>query len=125
MKAWILTAVLAVALIGGAALAVATDDGDQSDGTVAVGIADAGDVLVALTDDAANPQAQPLLIDRSSGVPVFATSVAFALGNMNELTDSKTPTRRQSTHSGKPSVTDSYRTMVALGRLDRSHPLLC
>ncbi len=151
MKAWILTAVLAVALIGGAATAVAPD-GDHSDSTVAVGIADAGDVLVALTVDAAtaHQQAQHLLTDRSLEVPVCATSVAFALGNTNELIDSKTPTRgqpihagklgvtdsreichsgtperRQSTHRGKPRVTDSQRIMVAHGLHDRSHPLLC
>ena len=65
MKAWLLTAVLAVALIG-VAVAVAPDDGGTSDGTVAVGVADVGDVLVALTPDAITAQhelVQRLLIE--------------------------------------------------------------
>lgn len=52
MKLWILTAVLAVALIGGAAVAVAPGDGGTSDGIVAVDTLDIDSVFVALTIDA-------------------------------------------------------------------------
>lgn len=76
MKAWILTAVLVVSLIGGAALAVAPDGDTVSDGTVVVDVLDISDVLVAPTHDAAYQQAQHSLNNRSSGVPAFANVFA-------------------------------------------------
>ena len=52
MKLWILTAALAVVLMGGAVDAVALDDGGTSDGTVTVDTLDIDSAFVALTIDA-------------------------------------------------------------------------
>lgn len=131
MKLGILTAVLAVALMGGAAAAVAPDDGDASDGTVAVDMLDIDSAIVALTIDAdtAHQQAQHELVDRSSGVPVFANAIArvFANATLNEpVYDSK---RRLSQHSGKPLAygkpTNCERCHVRLALATHHFPLLC
>ena len=131
MKLWILTAVLAVALMGGAAVAVALDDGDTSDGTVAVDTLDIDSAIVALTIDAdtAHQQAQRKFVDRSSGVPVFANAIArvFANATLNEPVDDFKP--RLSQHSGKLYADDKYtnceRCHVRLALALHSYPLLC
>ena len=129
MKLWILTAVLAVALIGGVATAT-FDDGGTSDGTVAVDTLDIDSALVALTIDAdqAHQQKHPL-IDRSSGVPVFAGVITrvFANATLNEPVDDFK--RRLSQHSGK-TYADDKRTnttsfAVRLALAAHPYPLLC
>ena len=129
MKVWILTAVLAVALIGGAALAVASDGDADSDGTVVVDIdidIDIGDVLVAPTHDAvtAYQQAQHSLVDKASGVPVFVN--VFANATLNEHDDCK---HRRTKHTGKPMITGHRANCdvchVRLAVLPHAHPLRC
>ncbi len=127
MKLWILTAVLAVALVGGAAVAVAPDDGGTSDGTVAVDTLDIDSAFVALTIDAdtAHQQAEHSLVDRSSGVPVFASVIAriFANATPNEQVDDLEP--RLSQHSGKTYVGDKQQYDVRLALAPHPYPLLC
>lgn len=127
MKLWILTAALAVVLIGGAVDAVALDDGGTSDGTVAVDTLDIDSVLVALTIDAgtAHQQVEHLLVDRSSGVPVFAGVIAriFANATLNELVDDFKP--RLSQHSGKTYADDKPTHPVRLALAAHPYPLLC
>lgn len=131
MKLWILTAALAVVLMGGAVDAVALDDGGTSDGTVAVDTLDINSAFVALTIDAdtAHQQAQYELVDRSSGVPVFANAIArvFANATLKELVDDFKP--RLSQHLGKLYADDKYtnceRCRVRLALALHSYPLLC
>lgn len=122
MKLWILAAVLAVALVGGAAVAVAPDDGDTSDGTVAVDMLDTDSAFVVLIIDADTAhQAQYELVDRSSGVPVFANAT------LNEPADDFEP--RLSQHSGKSLACDKQTTCeqchVRLALAPHLYPLLC
>lgn len=129
MKLWILTTVLAVALVGGAAVAVAPDDGGTSDGTVAVDTLDIDSAFVALTIDADTAhRAQYELVDRSSEVP-FVSVIArvFANATLNEpVYDFK---QRLSQHSGKPIAVDNQhnceRRHVRLALALHSYPLLC
>ncbi len=130
MKLWILTAVLAVALMGGAAVAVAPDDGDMSDGTVAVDTLDADSAFVALTIDADMAhQAQHELIDRSSGVLVFTNAIVrvFVNATRNEQVDDFKP--RLSQHSEKSlgygKHTNCERCHVRLALAIHPFPLLC
>lgn len=136
----ILTAVLAVALLGAATAVAVPGDGDTSDGTVAVDTFDIDSVFVALTIDAdtAHQQVERSLFDRSSGVPVFA-SVARVFANaafyertfmratLNELVDDLQP--RLSQHSGKPYADGNQPTCeqchVRLALAPHLYPLLC
>lgn len=129
MKHLILTAVLAVVLIGGAAVA-AFDDGGTSDGTVAVDTLDIDSAFVALTIDAdqAHQQKHPL-IERSSGVPTFASVIAriFANATLNEQADDLEPRLFQ--HSGKTLAyaerTNCEACHVRLAFAAHLYPLLC
>lgn len=98
MKAWILTAVFAVSLIGGAALAVASDGDTVSDDTVTVYLLDIGNVIVAPTHDAvtAHQQVEHSPIGKASGVPAFAK--VFVNATLSEHDDFR---HRRTEHRGK------------------------
>ena len=131
MKLWILTAALAVVLMGGAVDAVALDDGGTSDGTVTVDTLDIDSAFVALTIDAdtAHRRVEHLLVDRSLGVPVFAGVIThvFANATLNEPVDDFK--RRLSQHSGKPYAYGKRTNMtpfaVRLALAPHLYPLLC
>ncbi len=131
MKLWILTAVLAVALLGAVTAVAVPGDGDTSDGTVAVDMLDIDSAFVALTIDAdqAHQQVERLLTDRSSGVPGFASVIArvFANATLNEPVDDFKP--RLSQHSGKTYADDKQpnceQCHVRLALAAHSYPLLC
>ncbi len=131
MKAWILAAVLAVVVLGGAVVAVASDGDTASDYTVDVDMLDIDQALVAPTLDAAlaYERIENTIFDRLSEVPVFASIFANTADNfpIHALADSSK--HRLSSHLGKP-VARATRTNyedhpVRLARFDRSHPLRC
>ena len=127
MKALLMTAVLAVALIGGAALAVPDDDSGPH---VSVASVDSiGIEALALTPETTLAHKQTFKISGFLGVPAFAPEMistnAWPVGHM--LTDKQhRPEPRRSQHFGKLTATAPFRDDCrACHRLHRSHPLLC
>ena len=132
MRAWILTAALAVAIIGGAVFAVAPGDDAASAGThvTAVDAFDAGIVLDApFAIEAHTLLIEPAHLVRSLGVPAFdpgsfEARTLFALAP--DLDDYR---RQQSAHSGKLTTADTSHTYAKNPRRHvkpaRSNPLLC
>ena len=117
MKLWILTAALAVVLMGGAVDAVAR------------ATALLQSTRSTIDADTAHKRVEHLLVDRSSGVPVFAGVITrvFANATLNEPVDDFK--RRLSQHSGKTYAygkrTNTTPFAVRLALAPHLYPLLC